>query len=145
MSASDVDLYAGTVRGITSAFFTIALVLLPVATARVQRRKAFKCASKRHTFIGEGGLLDNTLGSHVNARPKMPRKPGDLAGLKRRLWWAITHCEYILATADTDEKILRTVHALCQTSLAYAKLIELSDMRRRLERLEALSRRNGHG
>jgi hypothetical protein len=67
-----------------------------------------------------------------------------MARLRRTLWWGVRHCEHLLATADSDEKILRTVHALTQASLAYTKLVEISELQQRIERLEALSQRNGH-
>jgi hypothetical protein len=89
--------------------------------------------------------MDNSLPAQAKPRPKMPRKVGDLAGLKRRLWWSILHCEHILSTAESDELIVRTVHAMTQASLAYARLIELTDLEGQLQALEALEPRNGHG
>jgi hypothetical protein len=87
----------------------------------------------------------NDATPQAKSRPKMPRKAGDIARLRRAMWWSVRHCEHLLATADSDEKILRTVHALTQASLAYAKLVEVSELSEKVRHLEAmLAPRNGH-
>jgi hypothetical protein len=86
----------------------------------------------------------NDVTGQAQPRPKMPKRAADLSRVRRTLWWAVRHCEYVLATADSDEKILRTVHALTQASLAYAKLVEVSELSQKIERLEALAQENGH-
>ena len=87
--------------------------------------------------------MDNSLPGQIKPRPKMPRHPGDLSGLQRRLWYGIAHCEHILRTTDRDELIVRTVHALTQASAAYAKLVELGELQQRVEALEAVIGRDG--
>jgi hypothetical protein len=77
---------------------------------------------------------------------KPPRKSGDLASLKRKLWYAILTAEGILASEATLEDKLKGVHALSQAASVYTNLVKLTDLEARVVRLEqAVPRRNGHG
>jgi hypothetical protein len=78
---------------------------------------------------------------------KPPRKSGDLASLKRKLWYAILTAEGILASEATLEDKLKGVHALSQAASVYMNLTKATDLEARVARLEAAvhQRRNGHG
>jgi hypothetical protein len=79
---------------------------------------------------------------------KPPRKPGDLASLKCKLWYGILTAEAILASGEvTLEDKLKGVHALAQAGAVYMNLIKVSDLEARVSQLEQLvqQRRNGHG
>jgi hypothetical protein len=78
---------------------------------------------------------------------KAPRKSGDLASLKRKLWYGILTAEGILASEATLEDKLRAVHALSQASTVYVNLVKVTDLERRVAALEQAvqQRRNGHG
>lgn len=91
--------------------------------------------------------MTNIPPSHAKPPPKYPRKVGDLAGLKRRLWWGILNCTYVFeAEGMTTEQRLRAAHALSQLAMTFMKTVELSDLEARLHELEAIvHRRNGHG
>jgi hypothetical protein len=68
---------------------------------------------------------------------KPPRKSGDLASLKRKLWYSILTAEGILGSeAPIDDK-LKAVHAMAQAASVYVNLTKLSDMEARLATLEA--------
>jgi hypothetical protein len=91
--------------------------------------------------------LANTPSSHEKSPPRYPRKVGDLAGLKRRLWWGILNCTYVFeAEGMTTEQRLRASHVLSQLAMTFMKAVEVSDLETRLHDLEAIvQRRNGHG
>src|SRR5262245_11600807 len=97
--------------------------------------------------LREGGSLANSQPPQGKSPPKYPRKVGDLAGLKRRLWWGILNCTYVFeADGMTTEQRLRAAHALSQLAMTFMKAVELSDLETRLHNLEAIvQRRNGHG
>jgi hypothetical protein len=67
---------------------------------------------------------------------KPPRKSGDLASVKRKLWYAILTTEGILASeAPLDDK-LRGVYALSQAASVYMNLTKLTDLEARVSALE---------
>jgi len=75
---------------------------------------------------------------------KSQRKPGDLHALQCKLWGAILHCEEILesaATAENDDKRLKSIHALSQCCGQYARLLEVGEFEARLQALEAAMQR----
>jgi hypothetical protein len=78
---------------------------------------------------------------------KPPRKAGDLASLKRKLWYAILTAEGILASEATLDEKLKGVHAIAQVASVYINLTKVSDLEARVSQLEQLvpQRRNGHG
>jgi hypothetical protein len=87
----------------------------------------------------------------VNASPykarlgkKRARKPGDLAALTRVLWRAVLEAQEIMETAEGEDLRLRAIHAISQTSSAYAKLLEIGEFEARLAALEA-AQQKGHG
>jgi hypothetical protein len=71
-----------------------------------------------------------------HARKKI-RKPGNLLDLQRKLWRCICEAELILDEADDPELVLRAVHALCQCSGQYAKLLEVGEFEARMRVVEA--------
>jgi hypothetical protein len=79
---------------------------------------------------------------------KRPRKSGDLASLKRKLWYAIITAERILASEATLEDKLKGVHALSQAASVYSNLVKLTDLESRIAALEHAVQgrqgRNGH-
>ena len=88
---------------------------------------------------------------------KRRRKPGDLAALRRVLWQTIVEIEALIESPLVDDDgeenvrahqglVLKGAHALAQLSGSYIRLIEGSDLERRITALEAavLARRNGH-
>jgi hypothetical protein len=77
---------------------------------------------------------------------KPPRKSGDLASLKRKLWYAILTAEGILASEATLEDKLKGVHAISQAASVYTNLVKLTDLEARVLRLEqAVQRKHGYG
>ena len=62
-------------------------------------------------------------------------KPGNLAALKKELWYAVVMAGDLL---DSDEEAtrLRAVHAVSQAAAAYKALIEAIDLEKRIEALE---------
>ena len=79
---------------------------------------------------------------------KPPRKSGDLASLKRKLWYAILTAEGILASEAPLGDKLKGVHALSQAASVYMNITKLTDLEARVAPLEAAvhSRQTGsHG
>jgi hypothetical protein len=88
---------------------------------------------------GRGGSLANIRPPQAKLPPKYPRKVGDLAGLKRRLWWGILQCTYVFEAEDMPmEMRLKAAHALSQVAMTFMKAVEVADLEARLQRLEGL-------
>jgi hypothetical protein len=51
----------------------------------------------------------------------------------------------VMATADDAGTRVKGIHALVQCALAYCKVQEYVDLQARVERLESLLDRSGHG
>ena len=67
---------------------------------------------------------------------KKIRKPGTVLDLQRKLWRALCEAELILDEADDPELVLKAVHAMSQVSGQYLKLVEASDVDRRISAIE---------
>jgi hypothetical protein len=74
----------------------------------------------------------------LSTRKRRP-KPGDLAALRRRLWYALTEIETLIEDNDSMVK-LKAAHALATMAGAYLKATELSDLEARLQALESKQR-----
>ena len=82
---------------------------------------------------------------HARLAKKRARKPGNLAALTRVLWRAVLEAQEIMDHADVDEMKLRAIHAISQTSSAYAKLLEIGEFEARLAAVEAELQNGGRG
>jgi hypothetical protein len=66
-------------------------------------------------------------------------KPGDLAALRRTLWWTLRRVEAICDDEDAaDVLVIKAAHALGQLSATYMRLIEVTELEPRLKALETL-------
>ncbi|MDE2059302.1 MAG: hypothetical protein KGL31_07525 [candidate division NC10 bacterium] len=74
----------------------------------------------------------------LSTRKRRP-KPGDLAALRRRLWYALTQIETLIEDKDPSIK-LKAAHALATMAGAYLKASELADFEGRLQALESKQR-----
>jgi hypothetical protein len=92
---------------------------------------------------GGGGSLVNSQPPQGKSPPKYPRKVGDLAGLKRRLWWGILQCTYVFEAEDmTMEMRLKAAHALSQLAMTFMKAVEVAGLEARVQCLEGLLEAN---
>jgi hypothetical protein len=73
-------------------------------------------------------------------------KAGDLAALRKRLWFGVLRASDILEDPEASPELaLKACHALGQLGGCYANLLKTSELEARLTALEqALLRRNGH-
>jgi hypothetical protein len=83
------------------------------------------------------------------ARRGKRRRSGSIGSLKAALWAAVCYNLDVIEDEDIDDHDLkqRACNSLTQTSLAYAKLVELYELQREVEDLERLTPRstgNGH-
>ena len=78
---------------------------------------------------------------HIARREKKRRrirKVGDLTSARKKLWQAITTAEDVLLNSqDDDHTALKAVHALTQSTQAYARLVEAEELAARLDELES--------
>ncbi len=86
----------------------------------------------------------NSSPHHARLAKKRARKPGNLAALTRVLWRAVLEAQEIMESADSDELKLRAIHAISQTSSAYAKLLEIGEFESRLAAVEAELQKGAH-
>ena len=92
--------------------------------------------------------MDNPTSAHMKRALKRPRKPGNIAAVQRKLWWAILTAEALMTVDDaTAEQRLRAIHALTQAVATYANLVKTTDLEARIAALEQAihQRRSGHG
>ena len=85
---------------------------------------------------GGGGVGTMSRESRPFPPLKPPRKSGDLASLKRKLWYGILTTEGILASEAPLEDKLKGVHALSQAASVYMNLTKLTDLEARVSALE---------
>jgi hypothetical protein len=99
----------------------------------------------RDVSRGGGGSMDNPALPQAKSRLKRPRKPGDLAAVQRKVWWALLRAEEVLDTAGVPtEQRLRAVHAISQTAATYANLLKTSDLEARIAALEQALQQRRH-
>ena len=70
---------------------------------------------------------------------RKPTKPGELKDVRLKVWRALVEAErlmYKAAAKDDHDRVLRSVHALSQASMTYAKLFEMQELTERIEALE---------
>lgn len=72
---------------------------------------------------------------------KRSRKALTLDELKLRLTDAIKAAEKIILTGSTDDKKLRAIHAMVSAAGSYNKLVETTDLEKRIEELEQQAER----
>jgi len=66
------------------------------------------------------------------------RKPGDVKTLQRKLWQAVVAAEdLLLARGLAHGDQVRAVHALVQSGLAYAKILETTALQEQIDALKA--------
>lgn len=72
------------------------------------------------------------------ARSASVRLAGDIVGARQKLWKAITKVESVMDDPTTQTAdILRAVHALTQSVSVFARLVEGTELERRLAEIEA--------
>ena len=74
-------------------------------------------------------------------KPRKARKPGTIKGLKVKMWRAVVAAEEVMYTAlevDDFDRAIRANTALTQAGAQYYKILEASDVEKRLQLLETL-------
>ncbi len=74
-------------------------------------------------------------------KPRKARKPGTIKGLKVKMWRAVVAAEeamYAALEKDDFDRAIRANTALTQAGAQYYKILEASDVERRLQLLERL-------
>jgi hypothetical protein len=80
----------------------------------------------------------------MTARPR--RRSGNLSALKVEIWGAIRAASAIIGDPHTEPDVkLKAASTLATAGAVYFRILEGSELQARLERLEALAQRNGHG
>jgi hypothetical protein len=73
------------------------------------------------------------------------RRSGSIGSLKAALWAAVCYNLDVIEDPELDHELKqRACNSLTQTSLAYAKLVELYTLERDVRDLEHLANDNGH-
>jgi hypothetical protein len=86
----------------------------------------------------------------MRGQPRRRKGAGSLGQLKARLWAEIEYATSLVENGTTDHELrLQGLTALVQAALAYAKILDLYEKEREIERLEALAAQvtrmhNGH-
>ena len=74
------------------------------------------------------------------------RKIGTIADMQRELWRAVLCAKDVLQDPLSDPSTtLKAVHAITSASTAYAKLIEIGEVEKRLEAVEKLLEKRQNG
>ena len=74
-------------------------------------------------------------------KPRKARKPGTITGLKVKMWRAVVAAEeamYAALEVDDFDRAVRANTALTQAGAQYYKILEASEVERRLQLLERL-------
>ena len=78
-------------------------------------------------------------------KPRKARKPGTISGLKIKMWRAVVAAEeamYAALEIDDFDRAVRANTALTQAGAQYYKILEASDVEKRLQMLEKLHAAN---
>jgi hypothetical protein len=80
------------------------------------------------------------------AKPRHRRRQGSLSQLQSALWAAVSEATEMIEHPRSPKYLkLRAISALSTAAGVYIKLLEVSDLEKRLTRIEALlAERNGH-
>lgn len=78
---------------------------------------------------------DHTSAARARAGKKARSKPGDLKAVAAIVWTALETAQDLLESQDTNQQ-LRACHAVFQGSAAYAKVLEVGELERRIQALE---------
>lgn len=98
--------------------------------------------------LSRGGVacMPNFFDLTPDAPRKRPRKAGDLPALQRVLWFGVLESEALpLKGSTSPEHRLKAIHALATIGGAYARLLEVSELEKRLSALEQRLVEHPHG